>query len=108
MKTYVSNNTTLTFLDECDTTFSKLTKQEPKVLEIIKKTYLLIEAEFIPFFKRKKPSDFKYSQKDNLLKWNIDSKLTECAVIETVPAFLTSTISKNIVARSFFITMAVI
>ena len=39
---------------------------------------------------------------------NIDSKLTKCAVIETIPAFLTGTISKISVARSFFITMAFI
>ena len=34
----------------------------------------------------------------HFLKWNIDSKLTKCAVKKTTHAFLASTISKNIVA----------
>ena len=40
--------------------------------------------------------------------FEMDSKLTKCAVKKTIHAFLTNTISKNIVARTFFITMAVI
>ena len=38
------------------------------------------------------------TRKITYLKWNIDPKLTKCAVIKTIPAFLTSTVSKNIVA----------
>ena len=40
--------------------------------------------------------------------FEMDSKLTKCAVKKTIPAIVTNTISKINVARSFFVTMTVI